>query len=46
MPKEEILYVDLDHDHILYARRLHMMFRDRRPETYGIISTPTDEIDR
>ena len=44
--QEEILYVDLDHDHILYARRLHMMFRDRRPETYGVISTPTDEIDR
>ena len=44
--QEEILDVDLDHDHILYARRLHMMFRDRRPETYGIISTPTDEIDR
>ena len=44
--KEEVLSVDLDRDQVFYARRLHLMFRDRRPETYGIISTPTDEIDR
>ncbi len=44
--QEEVLYVELDRDHLLYARRLHFMFRDRRPEAYKIISTPTDDIDR
>jgi N-carbamoylputrescine amidase len=44
--QEEILMIELDRDHLEYARKLHMMFRDRRPETYGIISTNTDEIQR
>lgn len=44
--QEEVLSVELDRDQVFYARRLHMMFRDRRPETYGIISTPTDQINR
>ena len=44
--REEVLQVVLDREHLQYARRLHFMFRDRRPETYGIISTPTDEIRR
>ena len=44
--QEEILIIDLERDHLEYARKLHMMFRDRRPETYGIISTATDEIKR
>ena len=43
---EEVLQVVLDREHLQHARRLHFMFRDRRPETYGIISTPTDEIQR
>ncbi len=44
--QEEILKVVLDRAHLLHARRLHFMYRDRRPETYGIISSPTDEIER
>ena len=44
--REEVLLVDLDRQHLEYARRLHFLFRDRRPETYGIISTHTDEITR
>jgi len=44
--EEEVLMLDFDRDHLLYARRLHFMFRDRRPETYGIISTTTDDIIR
>ena len=44
--QEEILLVDLDRQHLKHARRLHFLFRDRRPETYGIISTHTDEISR
>ena len=44
--QEQVLCVELDRDHLLYARRLHFMFRDRRPEAYKIISTPTDDIDR
>ena len=44
--REEVLLVELDRDHLLSSRRLHFMFRDRRPETYGIISTSTDNIER
>ena len=44
--QEEVLMVELDRQHLEYARRLHFMYRDRRPETYGIISTHTDEITR
>ena len=44
--RDEVLRVDLDRDHLLRARRMHFMFRDRRPEAYGIISTPTDDIRR
>ena len=44
--EEEVLMVELDRQHLEYARRLHFMYRDRRPETYGIISTHTDEITR
>ena len=44
--QEEVLMIELDHDHLEYARKLHMMFRDRRPETYSIISTSTDKIER
>ena len=44
--REEVLCLELDRDHLIYARRLHFMFRDRRPEAYGIISTPTDDIER
>ena len=44
--EEEILMVELERDHLNYARRLHFLFRDRRPDGYGIISTLTDEIDR
>ena len=44
--REEVVLVDIDRDHLCYARRLHFMFRDRRPETYGIISTATDDIVR
>ena len=44
--REEVLMINFDRGHLLYARRLHFMYRDRRPETYGIISTPTDDIIR
>jgi len=44
--EEEVLMLEFDRDHLMYARRLHFMFRDRRPEAYGIISTPTDDIIR
>ena len=44
--REEVLNVVIDRDHLLHARRLHFMYRDRRPETYGIISSHTDEIER
>ena len=44
--QEEVLQVVLERQHLESARRLHFMFRDRRPETYGIICTPTDEIQR
>ena len=44
--QEEILMIELDRNHLEYSRKLHMMFRDRRPETYGIISTDTDAIER
>lgn len=43
---EEVLMLDFDRDHLMYARRFHFMFRDRRLEAYGIISTPTDDIIR
>ena len=44
--QEGILIIELDRDHLEYARKLHMMYRDRRPGTYGIISTHTDDIER
>ena len=44
--QEEVLMIELDREHLEYSRKLHMMFRDRRPETYNIISTSTDEIQR
>lgn len=44
--EEEILMIKLERAHLNYARRLHFLFRDRRPEGYGIISTLTDKIDR
>ena len=44
--QDEVLRVDLDRNHLLRARRMHFMFRDRRPEAYRIISTPTDDISR
>ena len=44
--QEEVLMIELDREHLEYSRKLHMMFRDRRPETYSIISTSTDKIQR
>ena len=44
--QEEVLTIELDREHLEYSRKLHMMFRDRRPETYSIISTSTDKIQR
>jgi hypothetical protein len=42
--EEEVRMLDFDRDHLMYARRLHFMFRNRRPECCGIISTPTDDL--
>lgn len=43
--EEEVLMLDLSREHLLRARRLHFMFRDRCPDAYGVISMPTDDIE-
>lgn len=43
---EETLYADINRDELFKARRLHFMFRDRRPEAYGVIAMAIDEIPR
>src|SRR4249919_3244599 len=37
--KDEVLVADLDLDVILEVRKVWQFFRDRRPETYGILTT-------
>ena len=37
--KDEVLVADLDLDMILEVRKVWQFFRDRRPETYGILTT-------
>ncbi len=42
----EIAYGDIDRAQVEAARKRYFMFRDRRPDAYGIISTQTEEIAR
>jgi len=42
----EIVYGEIDRDTVESARKRYFMFRDRRPDAYGIISTQTEEIER
>ena len=42
----EIIYGEIDRHEVEAARKRYFMFRDRRPDAYGIISTPTEEIAR
>src|SRR6266851_1467848 len=37
--KDEVLVADLDLDMILEVRKVWQFFRDRRPESYGILTT-------
>jgi len=37
--KDEVLVADLDLDTILEVRKVWQFFRDRRPESYGILTT-------
>ena len=44
--REEIVYAEAQRDELLRARRLHFVFRDRRPEAYGAIARATDDLAR
>ncbi len=37
---------DIDRNEVEGARKRYFMFRDRRPDAYGIISTSTEDIPR
>lgn len=41
---DEIVSAVLDRDAVFAARRRYPMFRDRRPELYGSITTPTEDL--
>ncbi|HET6998565.1 MAG TPA: carbon-nitrogen hydrolase family protein [Solirubrobacterales bacterium] len=43
---EETISADLDLDAVTATRRRYPMFRDRRPELYGPICAPTEDIPR
>lgn len=42
--EEEIISADLARGDVMRARRNFPLFRDRRPDTYGVISTPVEEL--
>ena len=42
----EIIYGEIHRHEVEAARKRYFMFRDRRPDAYGIISTQTEEIAR
>ena len=42
--EETIIYADLDLQEVHDVRNRYFMFRDRRPDTYGIITTTTEDI--
>ena len=44
--ESEIIYGEIDRGQVEAARKRYFMFRDRRPEAYGIISTQTEDISR
>lgn len=41
---EQVLFQDLDRQQVVAARRRFPLFRDRRPEMYAAISTPTESL--
>ena len=42
--EETILYADLDRAEVYDVRRKYFVFRDRRPDAYGVIATATEDI--
>jgi len=42
--EETIVYADLDLQEVSDVRNRYFMFRDRRPDTYGVITTATEDI--
>lgn len=38
--EEEVLFVEFSNDHLLEMRAISPIFRDRRPELYGLLSEP------
>ncbi len=44
--RDEIIFAELDRDLVFQARRARPNFRDRRPELYGPICMPTEDIGR
>ena len=43
---DETITATLDRAHVFEARRAWPMFRDRRPDLYTAITTPTEDISR
>jgi len=42
--EEQILSMDIDRECVIQARRRFPLFRDRRPDAYGAITTPTESL--
>ena len=42
--EEEILSLDIAREAVFTARRNFPLFRDRRPELYGVIGRPMEEL--
>jgi N-carbamoylputrescine amidase len=43
---EQIISADIDREAVIQARRRFLLARDRRPDAYRAITTPTEELHR